>query len=142
VPEVSVSATPSSSIQTLSVVPRREGGGFRANVRGHVLDLIDPGSYAHAPTTDDLFVVSLAAALAWSARSFLRARSLPDYVSVSAERQTHEDPSIPWDISLTVTVSERARADAEALAAMLEQSLAARLAAAPVIRVSFEGADR
>src|SRR5262249_28650021 len=32
----------------------------------------------------------------------------PDYVSVSAERQTHVDPSIPWDVTLTVTVSERA----------------------------------
>ena len=74
--------------------------------------------------------------------SFLRARSLSDYVSVSAERQTHVDPSIPWDITLTVTVSERARADAEALAGTLKESLAVRLAAAPVIRVSFEGLDR
>lgn len=135
-------SAPSTSSHTLCVVPRREGGGFRANVRGHVLDLIDPGSYAHAPTTDDLFVVSLAAALAWSARSFLRERNLPDYVSVSAERQTYEDPSIPWDISLTLTVSERSRAEGEALATTLEEGLAGRLATTPAIRVSFDGIDR
>jgi hypothetical protein len=127
-----------SSTHTLYVVPRGEGAGFRAKVRGHVLDLIDPSSYALAPTTDDLLVVSLAAALAWSARSFLRAQSLPDYVSVSAERHTPRDPSDPWEISLTVTVSEGAQAEAESLAAALQTSLKARLAAEPVIHISFQ----
>jgi hypothetical protein len=136
--DVATLPTAPSSSHTLFVVPRGEGAGFRAKVRGHVLDLIDPSSYALAPTTDDLLVVSLAAALAWSARSFLRARSLPDYVSVSAERRTPRDSASPWEISLTVTVSEGARAEAEALAAALETSLAARLAAEPVIHISFE----
>ena len=126
--------------QTLFVVPHGEGNGFRASVRGHVLELIDPDSYALAPTTDDLFVVSIAAALAWSARSFLRAKGLPDYVSVSAERRMQEDPPDPWDISVTVTVSQDAEAEAESLATAFEQSLAARLKADPVVHLSFEGA--
>jgi hypothetical protein len=130
-------AQPSGSSHTLSIVPRGEGAGFRANVRGHVLDLIDPSSYALAPTTDDLFTVSIAAALAWTAQSFLRTHDLPDYVSVSAERRTGPDPSSPWDISLTVTVSERAEAEREALAAAFEHALAARLAASPVIDIAF-----
>jgi uncharacterized OsmC-like protein len=135
-------SAPSASRNTLFVVPRGEGAGFRANVRGHVLDLIDPSSYALAPTPDDLFVVSLAAALAWSARSFLRAQNLPDYVSVAGDRRTDEDPSSLWEISLTVTVSGHARTHAEELASSLEQTLAARLASGPVIRVSFEGGER
>lgn len=136
---MTASATnPSGATQTLFIVPRGEGNGFRASVRGHVLDLIDPSSYALAPTADDLLVVSFAATLAWAARGFLRERNLPDYVSVSAERRVSEDPSSPWEISLTVTVSERAQAEAEALAGALEKSLAARLATDPVIHVSFE----
>jgi hypothetical protein len=135
---MTIAAQPSSSSHTLSIVPRGEGNGFRANVRGHVLDLIDPSSYALAPTTDDLFTVSIAAALAWSARSFLRDQGLPDYVSVSAERRVSPDQSTPWDIRLTVTVSERAEAESEALAATFEKTLAARLAAEPVINISFE----
>jgi uncharacterized OsmC-like protein len=137
-----VAALSESTSQTLFVVPRGEGNGFRASVRGHVLDLIDPDSYSLAPTADDLFVVSLAAASAWAARSFLRDRSLPDYVSVAAERRTHEDPASPWDITLTITVSERAEAEAAALAAAVEKSLAPRLTTEPAIRVSFDGGDR
>jgi hypothetical protein len=125
------------SSHTLSIVPRGEGDGFRANVRGHVLDLIDPSSYALAPTTDDLFTVSIAAALAWSARSFLRDHGLPDYVSVSAERRTGSDPSSSWAISLTVTVTEGAESEGAALAAAFEKTLAARLAAEPVIHILF-----
>jgi hypothetical protein len=133
---------PTSSSETLFIVPRGEGNGFRASVRGHVLDLVDPESYSLAPTTDDLLVVSIAAALAWSARSFLRARRLPDYVSVSAERHTDVNPTSPWEISLTVTVSEPAQAQAEALAAALAETLSARRSADPVIHVSFEGGNR
>ena len=113
-----------SSSRTLFVLPRGEGNGFRASVRGHILDLIDPGSYALAPTTDDLFIVSIAASLAWAARSFLRAHGLPDYVSVSAEWSTRDDPSSPTDINLTVTVSKGAEAEGAALAAAFENSLA------------------
>jgi hypothetical protein len=135
-------SAPSGLSHTLFIVPRGEGDGFRANVRGHILDLIDPSSYSLAPTADDLLVVSLAAAVAWSARSFLQARSLPDYVSVSAEQRTPRDPSSPWQISLIVTVSERVRKGAGALAAALEETLTARLASGPVIHLSFDDGDR
>jgi hypothetical protein len=124
------------SRNTLFVVPRGEGDGFQARVGGHVLDLIDPGSYALAPNTDDLFIVSLAAAVAWSARSFLRARDLPDYVSVSATWRTQDDPPGPADVNLAVTVSERAEAESGRLAAALESSLDARSFANPVLHVS------
>lgn len=134
---VTLPTAPSPS-QTLFVVPRGEGAGFRAKVRGHVLDLIDPSSYALAPTADDLLVVSLAATSAWSARGFLRERNLPDYVSVSAERRTQPDPSGRWEINLSITVSEQARADADALAEALQKSLTARVASEPVIHISFQ----
>jgi hypothetical protein len=124
---------------TLFVLPRGEGQGFRASVRGHVLDLIDPGSYALAPTTDDLFVVAIAASLAWSARSLLRAEGLPDYVSVAAEWRMGEDPPSPADINLRVTVSKRAEGMGAALTAAFEQSLATRFMARPVVDLSFEG---
>jgi len=123
---------------TLFVTPRGEGHGFQARVRGHVLDLIDPGSYALSPTADDLFIVSMAAALAWSARSFLRDQGLPDYVGVSATWQTHDDPPALADIGLTVTVSRRAVAVQESLTTVLEASLAKRSLARPVVRVSLE----
>lgn len=133
-------ATP--PVHNVFVIPRGQGNGFQARVRGHVLDLVDPSSYALAPTTDDLFIVSIAAALAWSARRFLRARSLPDYVSVSAEWRTHEDPPSPADITMTVTVSSGAEAVTAALTAALtatlENSLAARSLAEPVVRISLE----
>ena len=135
---MTIAAQPSNSSQTLFIVPRGEGDGFRASVRGHVLDLIDPSSYALAPTTDDLFTVSIAAAMAWTARSFLHDHGLPEYVSVCAERRTGPDPASPWDISMTITVSERAESEGAAIAAACEKTLAARLAAVPAIRVSFE----
>src|SRR5262249_1509324 len=69
----------------LFVGPRGRGDGFRASVRGHMLELADPGDAdGLAPTPDDLFVASIASELAWSARRFLRTRGLPDDVSVSA----------------------------------------------------------
>jgi uncharacterized OsmC-like protein len=123
---------------SLFITPRGEGNGFQARVRGHVLDLIDPGSYALSPTTDDLFIVSLAGALAWSARSFLRAEGLPEYVSVSATWQTHDDPPALADIALTVTVSREAAAVQEALTSALETSLSTRSLATPTVRVSLE----
>jgi hypothetical protein len=123
---------------SLFVTPRGEGNGFQAQVRGHVLDLIDPSSYALSPTTDDLFVVSLAAALAWSARRFLRDQELPDYVSVSATWQTLEDPPTLADIGLTVTVSREAKAVHDALTSALETSLANRSFAMPALKVSLE----
>jgi hypothetical protein len=74
---VSVSTTNDAATHALFVVPNRRGDGFQASVRGHILDLIDPSSYALAPTADDLLVVSFASALAWSARSFLRTHGCP-----------------------------------------------------------------
>jgi hypothetical protein len=123
---------------SLFITPRGEGNGFQARVRGHVLDLIDPASYALSPTTDDLFIVSLAGALAWSARSFLRAQGLPEYVSVSASWQTHDDPPALADIALTVTVSREAAAIQKELTSALETTLASRSRAQPVVRVSLE----
>lgn len=128
--------------QSLFVLPRGESNGFRASVRGFILDLHDPSSYALAPTTDDLFVVSIAAALAWSAKGFLRARGLPDYVSIAAEWRSQKDPSSPADIHLTVTVSSGAEAESTALAAFVENSLAARFLAKPALHLSFEEVDR
>lgn len=131
-------AAPPATSHRLFVLPRGDGNGFQATVRGHVLDLIDPGSYALAPTTDDLFIVSVAAALAWAARSFLRARGLPDYVSVSARWRTHGDPPQPGGIELTVTVSDRAVDESDDLAAEFEQSVAARFLTRPSLHISFE----
>jgi hypothetical protein len=139
---VSVSTTNDAATHALFVVPNRRGDGFQASVRGHILDLIDPSSYALAPTADDLLVVSFASALAWSARSFLRTHGLPDYVSVSAEWQSDEGQPRPANISVTVTVSNSAAAIRVDLAAALENDLAARFLAKPVVRIALEGVDR
>lgn len=132
--------SPGSS-RALVIVPRGEGHGFQVRVRGHVLDLIDPSSYGLSPTTDDLFIVSMAGALAWSARSFLRAQELPDYVSVSAAWQSEDDdPPTLSDLTLTVTVSRDAAGVREALTAALEHRLASRSRVEPVVRVASEEA--
>ena len=53
----------------LVVSPHERRDGFWASIRGHVLDLADPHSgHALAPTPDDLFIVSIASELAWTAR--------------------------------------------------------------------------
>jgi len=135
-------AVPSSS-HALFVIPRGRGDGFRASIRGHVLDLAEPSSgHALAPTPDDLFIVSIASELAWSARSSLRAYGLPDDVSVSATWRTREDLPSPADIDLSVTVSRRAEAVGAVLAAALANSLTARSPAESVVRISLEGVDR
>jgi uncharacterized OsmC-like protein len=127
----------------LFVSPRGRGDGFRASIRGHVLELADPSSgHALAPTPNDLLVVSIASELAWSARSFLRAEGLPDDVSISARWRTPDDLSGPADIDLTVTISRRADAVSAALAAVLESSLAARSPSGPLVHISLEGDDR
>ena len=114
-----------ASRDALFVAPGR-GGGLRASIRGHFLELAEP-SRAHrlAPTPDDLFVASIASDLAWSARRFLHAHGLPDDVSVSAEWRIVENPPRLADLSVTVTVS----AGAEALSDALEHALAERVAA-------------
>jgi uncharacterized OsmC-like protein len=130
----------------LFVSPHERTDGFWASIRGHVLDLADPSSgHALAPTPNDLFIVSIASDLAWTARSILRAHGLPDDVSVSATWRTQEEhgdlPSLA-DINLTVTVSARAKAARAALAAALENILEARSLAEPIAHISWEGANR
>jgi uncharacterized OsmC-like protein len=117
---------PAASSDALFVIPSGRGGGLRASVRGHLLELADPSSgHGFAPTPDDLFIASVASDLAWSARHFLHAHGLPDDVSVSAEWRRVENPPSLADVSVTVTVSETA----EALSNALEDALAERVAA-------------
>ena len=107
--------------------------GFRATVHGHILELADPDSgHALAPTPEDLLIASVASALAWSARGFLRARRLPDDVSVSATWRMHEDPRRLAGIDVTVTVSNGAAAVSATLVAALENGFAARSLNAPL----------
>ena len=130
----------------LFVSPHERRDGFWASIRGHVLELADPSSgHALAPTPNDLFIVSIASDLAWTARTILRAHGLPDDVSVSATWRTqeeHEDRPSLADINLTVTVSARAKAVRAALAAALEKILAARSLAESITHISWEGANR
>ena len=115
-----------ASTHGLFVVPDRRRDGFDATIRGHLLELADPDSgHALAPTPDDLFISSIASDFAWSAQRFLRARRLPDDVSVSAEWRTPENRSRLTDVSMTVTVSETVEPTSDAL----EQTLAERVAA-------------
>jgi hypothetical protein len=114
----------SISSGALFVIPGR-GGGLRASIRGHLLELAEP-SLVHglAPTPDDLFIASIASDIAWSARAFLHAHGLPGDVSVSAEWPRRELPPSLADVSLTVNVSE----SAEAMSDALEHALAERIA--------------
>jgi uncharacterized OsmC-like protein len=121
----------------LFIIPTRRGDGFQASIHGHMLELADPTDPRLAPTPDDLFIASIASDFAWSAQRFLRARGLPNEVSVSATWPTHEAPSSLADITLTVTVSRRAEAVAATLAASFANSLAVRSLAEPVVRVSL-----
>jgi uncharacterized OsmC-like protein len=122
-PAVSGGNQPDSA---LFVVPTRRGEGFRASVRGRMLDLADPGSdHRLAPTPDDLFILSIASDLAWSARSYLRAHGLAGDVSVSADWRTQEDPRSSG-IDATVMVSQSTEATRVAMAASLEDSAASR----------------
>ena len=107
-----------------------------------MLELADPTDHRLAPSPDDLLIASIASDLAWSARRFLRACGLPDYVSVSAKWRTHEDQPSLADINLTVTVSRRAEAVSAALAVAFANSLAARSHAEPVVHISFGGVNR
>jgi uncharacterized OsmC-like protein len=112
-------------------------------MRGHVLDLADPYSgRGLAPMPDDLFIVSIASELAWTARRILRGSALPDDVSVSATWLTTADPPALSDINLIITVSERAEAASEALAAAAANSLAARSRVEPITCISWQGANR
>jgi hypothetical protein len=133
-------AAPSS--HALFIIPTRRGDGFQASIHGHMLELADPTDHRLAPSPDDLLIAAVAADLAWSARRFLRALGLPEDVSVSARWQTTDGLPSLADITMTVTVSTRAKAVSEALAASFENSLAARTLAEPVIHISLQGGNR
>jgi uncharacterized OsmC-like protein len=131
-----------ASTHGLFVVPNRRRDGFDATIRGHLLELADRDSgHALAPTPDDLFISSIASDFAWSAQRFLRARRLPDDVSVSSAWRTHEDWPRLADIDMTVTVSDDAESVSATLVAALENSFAARSLNAP-LRVHIRGAQR
>ena len=137
------SHTATTPSRALFVSPHERRDGFWASIRGHVLDLADPSSgHALAPTPDDLFIVSIASELAWTARRILRAHELPDDVSVSATWRTDEDLVALVDINMTVTVSRPAQAVSGALAAVFENSLAARPLGEPAVHIAFEGVNR
>ncbi len=132
-----------TSRDDLFVIPRGQGDGFQASIRGHILDLADPGSgHALAPTPDDLFIVSIASELAWSARSLLRAHGLPESVSVFATWRKDEHLPGLADIKMTVTVSRRGQAARAALDATFASRLAARSLSESVVNISFEGVNR
>lgn len=108
-------------------VTQGRGGGLRASIHGHLLELAEPSPvHRLAPTPDDLFIASIASDLAWTARHFLHARGLPDDVGVSAEWQTLENPPRLTDVSMTVTVSETVAAISDALENTLAERVAAR----------------
>lgn len=130
----------SASRDALFVIPRGRGDGFRASIRGHLLELADPNS-AHglAPTPDDLLIVSIASDFAWFARGFLRACGIEDYVSVSAGWRTRENAPRLENLEVTVTVAKAAEEMSEALVAAPEDRVAARsLHALLPIRVRAE----
>jgi hypothetical protein len=131
--------TAAASRDALFVTPGR-GGGLRASIRGHLLELAEP-SLVHrlAPTPGDLFIASIASDLAWSARHFLRAHGLPDDVSVSAEWRRLEIPPSLADVSLTVTVPETADAMSDALEDALAERVAARFLDAPRLHLRCVG---
>lgn len=128
-----------ASRDILFVIPTR-GGGLRASIRGHLLELAEPSPvHRLAPTPDDLFVASIASDLAWTARHFLSAHGLPADVSVSAEWWRREDPPSVTDVSMTVTVSENAEALGDALGDALAERIAARTVEPPQLHLHCVG---
>jgi hypothetical protein len=120
-------------------VTRTRGDGYQASIRGHLLNLADPGcGHALAPTPNDLLVVSRASELAWFTRTFLRSRGLPDTVGVTASWQTLTDLSGVADISLTLVVAKQVEAVGDDLMAGVERSVDARSVRSSVLQISFE----
>ena len=117
-------AAPTS--QALFVIPTRRGDGFRASIRGHLLELAEPTGHGLAPTPDDLFIVSIGSDLAWCTRRFLRDHGLTEDVNVSVAWRTLENPPRLADISVTVVVSQAAETMSDALMAAVEERVAAR----------------
>ena len=111
----------------LFVIPSDHGDGFRASIRGHLLELADPSSdRGLAPTPDDLRIASIASEFAWFARRFLRERGVDDYVSVSAQQCTTEGSPHMDGVDLAVTVSQQGPATRTTLATALERELAGK----------------
>jgi hypothetical protein len=130
-----VSPRPSGAIGESTVAAERDalfviagrGGGLRASIRGHLLELAERSlDHRLGPTPDDLFIASIASDLAWSARHFLHAHGLPDEVSVSAEWRRLEIPASLADVNLTVTLPETADAMSDALQHVLAARVGAR----------------
>jgi uncharacterized OsmC-like protein len=137
-----VAAETVTSNHVLFVNAHERRDGFWASIRGHVLDLADPSSDPPlAPTPSDLFVVSLASDIVWSSRSVLRAHAMADDVSASVTWTTSRDRPGPADIRLTVTMPRSAESAREALAAVFENSLAARFLPGSAVAIAYEGAD-
>jgi hypothetical protein len=128
-------AAPSPTGFPLFVIPSSHGDGFRASIRGHLLELADPSSSRGlAPTPDDLRIASIASDFAWFARRFLRERGLDDYVSVTARPCTTEGSSHVDGVDLAVTVSQQHAATRATLATALGREFAGKF---PDGRVRF-----
>ena len=128
-------AAPSPAGFPLFVIPSSHRDGFRASIRGHLLELADPSSGREvAPTPDDLRIASIASDFAWFARRFLRDRGLDDYVSVTARQCGTEGSSHLDGVDLAVTVSQQDAATRATLATALERELAGKF---PNGRVRF-----
>ena len=118
------------------VVPNKRGDGFRASVRGHMFELVDPEStHGLVPTPLDLLTAAVAADLAWFARGLLRDHGLDDSVSVAARVRVSESPAEPGGVDVTVEVSRDATALEATLAAALEGRLAAHSSLSPQLRI-------
>jgi uncharacterized OsmC-like protein len=133
-------AAPTTS-HNLFIIPTR-WDGFNASINGHMLELADPAEHRLAPSPDDLLIASIASDLAWSARGLLRARGLPDDVSVSARWQTTGCLPSLAEITLTVTVPTVAKAVRRTLQTVFANSLAARSLAEPAVYISLKGGNQ
>ena len=132
-----------ASSQRLSIEPHVRREGFWASIRGHVLDLADPGSgHGLAPTPDDLFIAAVASGLAWSTRDLLRANDLPDDVSVSADWCSYGNPARFATVTFTVTIPRGAEAIRAGLTALLEEAVATRCLTSSDVHISVEGGSR
>jgi hypothetical protein len=124
----------STSGYALFVIPTKRGEGFRASIRGYLLELADPDSgHGLAPTPEDLLTAAVAADVAWFARRFLHERGLDGYVSVTA--RTSERLPGPGALDVTVDVSDPAGSLRATLADALKRRVAARSSLPPELRV-------
>jgi hypothetical protein len=126
----------SASRNAVFVIPCR-GSGFRASIRGHLLELADPDAgEGLAPTPEDLLTAAIASDIAWFARRFLRDHGLDDYVSVYASARTSQGPPGLGGLDVTVEVSKHVAAMGTTLAAALERRFAEQSSSPPQFRVS------